>query len=181
LGQQGAEGAHLILGGARSGKTAYALAEARRTGLEKWMIATAEAADIEMKDRIARHKAERGAGWRVVEEKSELVDVLRKVARSGRVAVVDCLTMWLSNLFMAQRDVAEEVFKLASCLDSLDGPVIFVANEIGLGLVPEGRLGRVFRDAQGELNQAMAQACESVTFVVAGVPWPLKRAEGRSR
>lgn len=171
-------GSQLILGGARSGKTAYALSEARKTGLEKLMIVTAKADDSEMRDRIALHQAERGADWRVVEDRGDLVDELRRKSEPGCIVVVDCLTLWLSNLSLAQKDMSIQTSALAKCVRELAGPVIFVTNEIGLGLVPETSLGRAFRDAQGRLNQAMAQACDRVTFVAAGLPLILKSGGG---
>ena len=142
------------------------------------MIVTAKVEDSEMRDRIASHRAERGADWGVVEERSDLVDCLRRLAKPGRIVVVDCLTLWLSNLFFAQRDIAAESSALAKYVGELDGPVIFVSNEIGLGLVPETSLGRAFRDAQGRLNQVMAQACDRVTFIAAGLPLILKTGGG---
>jgi adenosylcobinamide kinase/adenosylcobinamide-phosphate guanylyltransferase len=166
--------AHLILGGARSGKTEYALSEARKSGLEKWMIVTAVAEDLEMSDRIAQHQAERGADWVVVEERCELVAAMGRAARPDRILVVDCLTLWLSNLFFEQKDLRFESSRLVDSVSALGGPVIFVSNEIGLGLVPETRLGRAFRDAQGRLNQSLARACDAVTFVAAGLPLILK-------
>jgi len=167
-------GTQLILGGARSGKTAYALARADESGLKKWMIATAGAEDQEMSERIARHKDERGSDWGLAEERIRLVDVLQMYARRDRIVVVDCLTLWLSNLALEQFDLSAETSRLSTAVSSFDGPVIFVSNEIGLGLVPETPLGRSFRDAQGRLNQALAQVCDKVTFVAAGLPFHLK-------
>jgi adenosylcobinamide kinase/adenosylcobinamide-phosphate guanylyltransferase len=167
-------GAHLILGGARSGKTAYAMSLAIGSGLEKWMVVTAAADDPEMVDRIARHRAERGAQWRVIEEHIDILDVIQNEARPERVLVVDCLTLWLSNLSFRQFDLSLETTNLATAAARFPGPVILVSNEIGLGLVPDTGLGRSFRDAQGRLNQALAQTCKKVTFVVAGLPLALK-------
>ncbi len=141
------------------------------------MIVTAKAEDAEMRARIALHQAERGPEWHVIEATSDLVGDLTSAAGPGRIVVVDCLTLWLSNLCFAQQDLSREGSKLARCVSGLAGPVIFVSNEIGLGLVPETSLGRAFRDAQGRLNQAMAQACHSVTFVAAGLPLVLKAAD----
>jgi adenosylcobinamide kinase/adenosylcobinamide-phosphate guanylyltransferase len=168
------KGAHLILGGARSGKTAYALNLAKNSDLKKWMIATAGAEGPEMDERIAHHKQERGSDWELVEERIRLVDVLKSHARSDRILVVDCLTLWLSNLTFDQYDLTAEIARLGRAVPGFPGPVIFVSNEIGFGLVPETRLGRVFRDAQGRLNQVLAQACDNVTLVVAGLPLFLK-------
>ncbi len=127
-----------------------------------------------MADRIARHKAERGAGWRTVETPLAIVDAIRGEARAGEAILVDCLTLWLSNLFETERDVAEETEALCDCLRETAGHVILVSNEIGLGLVPESALGRSFRDAQGRLNQAAARAADRVEFMVAGLPLVVK-------
>jgi adenosylcobinamide kinase/adenosylcobinamide-phosphate guanylyltransferase len=165
---------HLILGGARSGKTAYALALAENTGLAKGMIVTALAEGPEMQDRIALHRAERSADWLVVEEPRDLCGALRRMAGPDRVVVVDCLTLWLSNLFFAEMDWAAEAAALASLLETLGGEIILVSNEIGFGLVPEHPLGRAFRDAHGRMNQIVAKACDAATLVVAGLPLVLK-------
>ena len=166
---------HLVLGGARSGKTAYALSLAQNSRLEKWMIATALAGDWEMQERIARHREERGDGWHVVEEPLDIVGVLRAQAGPDRVLIVDCLTLWLSNLFSEGKDPAAETGRLTETIFDIDGDVIFVSNEIGLGLVPNSQLGRAFRDAQGHLNwQKLASACDLVSFVAAGLPFALK-------
>jgi adenosylcobinamide kinase / adenosylcobinamide-phosphate guanylyltransferase len=168
--------AELVLGGARSGKTAFALSEATKSGLEKWMVVTSRANDLdsEMQDRISAHRAERGLGWAVIEEPSELVNVLLSLVRAERIVVVDCLTLWLSNLLYDQKDISAESARLVASVKALSGPAIFVTNEIGLGLVPDTVVGRVFRDAQGRLNQAMAKVCDRVTFVAAGLPLNLK-------
>jgi adenosylcobinamide kinase/adenosylcobinamide-phosphate guanylyltransferase len=165
---------HLILGGARSGKTAYGLTVAEKTGLQKCMIVTALADGPEMKDRIALHRAERSADWLVVEEPRDLLGALRRLAGTDRVVVVDCLTLWLSNLFFAQIDWAAEAGALASLVETLGGEIILVSNEIGFGLVPENQLGRAFRDAHGRMNQILAKACDAATLVVAGLPLVLK-------
>jgi len=165
----------LVLGGARSGKSAYAQNLAESAAPERFYLATAEAGDAEMAARIARHQAERGDGWTTVEEPLALVETLRAVARPGRRAVlVDCLTLWLSNLMLAGRDVEAEVARLAAAIGALESPVVFVSNEIGLGLVPETKLGREFRDWQGRANRKVARACDAVVFVAAGQPTLLK-------
>lgn len=167
-------GSHLILGGARSGKTAYALAIAEASGLEKWMLATAAGDDEEMAERIALHRAERGGDWQTVEEQFDLTGSLIGITEANRIVVVDCLTLWLSNLSFKEFDLAASMRQLAAVLPSLHGPVIFVSNELGMGLAPETALGRRFRDAQGRLNQMMAATCDAVTFVAAGLPLVLK-------
>lgn len=164
----------LVLGGARSGKSRFALEQADRLALPATLIATAQALDAEMAQRIDRHRADRGAGWRVVEEPYDLVAALTREAQPGRVVVVDCLTLWLSNLMHAARDVAREGEALAACLGAAPCEVVLISNEVGLGLVPDNPLGRAFRDAQGWLNQRLAQVCGRVVFVAAGLPLTLK-------
>ncbi|WP_334175605.1 bifunctional adenosylcobinamide kinase/adenosylcobinamide-phosphate guanylyltransferase [Pseudoxanthobacter sp.] len=166
----------LVTGGARSGKSAFAEELSRRSGRERVYLATAEAGDDEMARRIARHRADRGAGWHTVEAPLALAQAIAAEARPGRVVLVDCLTLWLSNLMMAERDIAAESAGLVAVLAGAAAPVILVSNEIGLGLVPQTPLGRRFRDAQGRLNQAVAAAASDVIFVAAGQPLRLKPA-----
>ncbi|MEM8767230.1 MAG: bifunctional adenosylcobinamide kinase/adenosylcobinamide-phosphate guanylyltransferase [Pseudomonadota bacterium] len=162
-----------LLGGARSGKSARALALAESMAPTRTFIATAEAFDAEMTTRIAKHKAERGPGWTTHEAPLELVEALESTLRPGHAVVVDCLTLWLSNLMHHGLSPAEEVPRLVDAL-SLPGELVVVSNEIGLGLVPETPLGRRFRDEQGRLNQAVASASERVEFLAAGLPLTLK-------
>lgn len=166
----------LVLGGARSGKSRHAETLVIGSGLQPFYVATAEARDGEMTDRIGLHRARRGGdGWTTVEEPLDLADALSRIAAErGRAVLVDCLTLWLSNLFEAGRDPETEAKALCALLPSLPSPVVLVSNEIGLGLVPETPLGRAFRDAQGRLNQAVAAAVPSVVFVAAGLPLALK-------
>jgi adenosylcobinamide kinase/adenosylcobinamide-phosphate guanylyltransferase len=164
----------LVLGGARSGKSSFAERLARESGLARTYVATATAGDAEMRQRIAHHRASRGDGWRTVEEPMALCEALRRESAADRVVVVDCLTLWLSNLMQAGRDVEEESRRLAACLAATPGPVLLVSNEVGLGLVPDTPLGRSFRDAQGRLNQMVAAAVPAVAFIAAGLPLWLK-------
>ena len=164
----------LVFGGARSGKSRYAQEMAENAGLEPWLIATAQAFDGEMVDRIARHRAERGSRWHLLEEPLHLAESLAQAAQPGRIVLVDCLTLWLSNLMLAEIDMEGAGAALASAVPRLRSPVIFVSNEVGTGIVPENALARRFRDAQGRLNQTMAQACEAVLMVQAGLPVQLK-------
>lgn len=167
----------LVLGGARSGKSAHAerLIEAAAGG--GIYLATAEAGDDEMARRIRTHRARRGPSWITVEEPLELAAALARHAAAGRPVLVDCLTLWLSNLMAAGRDVARERGELVAALAALPGPVVLVSNEVGLGLVPETPLGRAFRDDAGRLNQAVAAAADRVVFVAAGIPLTLKQEE----
>jgi adenosylcobinamide kinase/adenosylcobinamide-phosphate guanylyltransferase len=139
-------------------------------------IATAQALDDEMAERIARHKADRGPRWRLRETPLDLVAALREEARPERVVLVDCLTLWLSNLMHADSRVEMEVPELARTIKNIKGPALFVSNEVGLGVAPAYELGRTFRDAQGRLNAAMAEACEAVVWLAAGLPTLLKPA-----
>ena len=137
-------------------------------------IATAEPLDEEMSDRIARHQADRGPKWTTKEAPLDLPQAMQETCSSGTVILVDCLTLWLSNLMHHQRDVEVAISELCSAITSGQGPLILVSNEIGLGLVPETPLGRRFRDAQGRLNQQVAAACDRVEFIAAGLPLVLK-------
>jgi len=164
----------LVLGGARSGKSRYAEGLVATSGFAPLYIATATAGDDEMADRIRLHRERRGSGWRTIEEPLELADVLRAEAGETPAVLVDCLTLWLSNLMQAGRDVERETASVCGLLPRLPVPVVLVSNEVGMGLVPETPLGRLFRDAQGRLNQAVAAAAPSVVFVTAGLPLVLK-------
>ena len=161
----------LILGGARSGKTAHALAGAEATGRGLVMIATAEALDGEMEERIARHREERGSRWRTIEAPLDLAAALAQVS-VGETAVIDCLTLWVSNLMHADRDLEAETTRLIAALPGRE--VVLVSNEVGLGIVPDNALARRFRDAAGRLNQQVAAAADRVVFVAAGLPLVLK-------
>jgi adenosylcobinamide kinase/adenosylcobinamide-phosphate guanylyltransferase len=166
----------LVLGGARSGKSRYGQACAEQSGKTPVLIVTAEAGDVEMAARIAAHRRGRDSRWCVIEEGIELVSALRREARPDTILLVDCLTLWLSNLMHQGRDPEAESTALAQSIAALQGPAVFISNEVGLGIVPAMELGRSFRDAQGRLNQKMAAACEAVVFVSAGLPMVLKPA-----
>jgi adenosylcobinamide kinase / adenosylcobinamide-phosphate guanylyltransferase len=166
----------LTLGGARSGKSFYARKLVEAAASTRLYIATGVAGDDEMAARIDRHRAERGEGWTTLEAPRDLVGALAAEARKGRAVVVDCLTFWLANLAFACDDIAAETQRLCDTVGELQGPVVFVSNEVGLGIVPQTPLGRDFRDWQGRLNQQMAVACDAVVFIAAGLPIPLKPA-----
>ncbi len=168
--------AALVLGGARSGKSRYAQALAEAAAPERLYLATASAGDAEMAARIARHRAERGAGWRTLEEPLELAAALRAEAHEGRVILVDCVTLWLSNVLLADLDPAEKIADLVETIATLSGPAVFVSNEVGAGIVPATALGRAFRDWQGRANQELARGCDAVALVAAGLPVLLKPA-----
>ena len=168
----------LVLGGARSGKSAYAETLAAESAERLVYIATAEAADAEMADRIADHRARRGPEWTTVEEPLELAAAIARADDPDTVILVDCLTLWLGNLMAAERDVAAEIGRLVECLDEVDAKVVLVASEVGLGIVPDNALARAFRDLHGTLNQVIAAAADRVVFVAAGLPMILKGAPG---
>ncbi|WP_303905478.1 bifunctional adenosylcobinamide kinase/adenosylcobinamide-phosphate guanylyltransferase [Thiohalomonas denitrificans] len=166
---------HLILGGARSGKSRYAEQLAGESGLDVIYVATASMGDQEMAERITRHRADRPAGWRTIEEPLALAATLQRHAASDRCVLVDCLTLWLSNLLQAgDATLDQERERLREALPHLPGRVLLVSNEVGLGIVPDNPLARRFRDEAGRLNQALATTCERVTFVAAGLPMQLK-------
>ena len=163
-----------ILGGARSGKSRYAEALVAGFGLDKLYLATGQAFDPEMRERIARHKAQRGDGWTTVEEPILLPARLSEIAGPGRVVLVDCLTLWLSNLMLGDLDIEKAVAQLEAVIPRLNGPVVFVSNEVGMGIVPENALARRFRDEQGRLNQRIAALSQRAVFMAAGLPLVLK-------
>ena len=162
----------LVLGGARSGKSRHA--EDIITALPgPWVyIATAQAFDDEMRDRIAAHRARRAANWNTVEAPVDLACALATAA--GHPVLVDCLTLWLTNLLLGGHDVAAATAALDAALDARVAPAVLVANEVGLGIVPDNALARGFRDQAGLLNQRMAARADSVLFLVAGLPMRVK-------
>jgi adenosylcobinamide kinase/adenosylcobinamide-phosphate guanylyltransferase len=162
----------LVLGGARSGKSRYA--ESLVTALPApWIyVATGEARDAEMAERIAAHQARRGAGWRTLETPRDVVGAL--TAHGTTPLLVDCLTLWLSNALLAGADVDAEIGRLEAALAQAAAPLVLVANEVGLGIVPDNALGRRFRDLQGMLNQRLAARADRVVLVVAGLPLTIK-------
>jgi adenosylcobinamide kinase/adenosylcobinamide-phosphate guanylyltransferase len=169
----------LVTGGARSGKSRYAeglidAAAGAHDGTKRTYVATAEAGDAEMASRIAEHQARRGAHWTTIEVPFDLCDGLRRANANGGPVLVDCLTIWLSNLMAAERDIEAETAALTTTLASLDCSVVLVSNEVGLGIVPDNALARRFRDHAGRLNQAVAAAADRVVFVAAGLPLILK-------
>lgn len=177
----------LILGGARSGKSGHAEKLAAQTGRDIVYIATAHAGDAEMRERIAHHRRKRPGHWVTVEEPMLLADAIKRHSRPSTVVLVDCLTLWLTNLlFSGGRDYPETgtidlppIFgaQRAALLDVIrqgPGDVLLVSNEVGLGIIPMGALSRCFVDEAGRLNQAVAAVCDQVLFVAAGLPLVLK-------
>jgi adenosylcobinamide kinase/adenosylcobinamide-phosphate guanylyltransferase len=180
----------LVFGGARSGKSALAERLARESGKEVVYLATSHAGDAEMTARIAHHRERRPAAWQTVEEPVALAQTLRRVCAPDRIVLVDCLTLWLTNLMFASAQEYPEVgaielppllvWERADLLAWLDEPapgdVVFVSNEVGMGIVPVGAVSRAFADEAGRLNQDVAARCERVLFVAAGLPLALKGA-----
>ncbi len=164
----------LILGGARSGKSALAEERARASGAPVCYVATAEAGDGEMAERIAAHRRRRPVEWETVEAPHELVDALTAQAGADRLLVVDCLTLWLANR-LGEGDRREAPWAgLVDALPGLAGEIVLVSNEVGFGIVPDNAIARRFRDSAGCMNQAVAAQCERVTLVAAGCPLTLK-------
>lgn len=164
----------LVLGGARSGKSRYAEALVEGAAAAGTYLATAEPGDDEMRARIAAHRVRRDGFWHTIESPRDLAGPLAEATRPERPLLIDCLTLWLSNQMLAKTPLDVEFGRLAAALRRAAGPVVLVANEVGMGLVPETPLGRVFRDAAGRLNQEMAALADRVVFVAAGLPLVLK-------
>ncbi|MCA1494167.1 bifunctional adenosylcobinamide kinase/adenosylcobinamide-phosphate guanylyltransferase [Sinorhizobium alkalisoli] len=165
----------LVLGGARSGKSRFAERLAETSGLKMHYVATGRAFDDEMRDRIVHHKAARqGKGWTTHEEPLDLVGVLARIDARDRVILVDCLTLWVTNLMMEGRDMAAAFAALADFLPGAQARLVFVSNEVGLGIVPENRMARAFRDHAGRLHQIVAEKSAEVYLVAAGLPLKMK-------
>ena len=165
----------LVLGGARAGKSAFAERLIAQVGARHPVyVATAQPGDAEMARRIAEHRRRRGDGWRTVEAPLDLVAAIAAHARPDTPVLIDCLTLWLSNLMAASRDLDGETTALAESLGRAGGPVVLVSNEVGSGIVPDNALAREFRDAAGRLHQAIAAIADRVVLVTAGLPLIVK-------
>ena len=169
----------LILGGARSGKSRFAEALVMRTRAPWIYVATAEPLDEEMRQRIVEHRRRRGPQWLTIEAPQELADAIEQQAGDGGAVLVDCLTLWLSNVLLAGRTLEAETDRLLATLTRVTqlpgpGPIVLVSNEVGLGIVPDNALARRFRDAQGELNQRVAACADQVVLMTAGLAMVLK-------
>ena len=167
----------LILGGARSGKTNFAQNLAIQSGSSVSLIVTAQAQDAEMAARIEKHRQSRPDTWQVVEAPQALPWAIQTHCQAGRCVMVDCLTLWLSNVLCqpGEVDVAAHTTVLVQAVSKAAGRLILVSNEVGWGIVPDNALARQFRDEAGRLHQQLAQVCDEVTLVVAGLPWHLKQ------
>lgn len=163
----------LVLGGAASGKSAYAENIILDTGLTPIYIATAQVFDDEMAQKINQHKEMRGPVWRTIEEPIAVSKALKTISPDQAV-LIDCATLWLTNIVLGDHDVAAKSAELIDALNACDGPVVVVSNEVGMGIVPDNALARRFRNAQGALNQAIAAQADHVVTVMAGLPLVLK-------
>ncbi|MCE5195171.1 MAG: bifunctional adenosylcobinamide kinase/adenosylcobinamide-phosphate guanylyltransferase [Nitrospiraceae bacterium] len=163
-----------IIGGARSGKSRFALAEASKIKGRRLYIATAQAFDEEMKERIEKHKKHRGKDWETYEEPLEITEVIKTTKGKYDVFLIDCLTLWLSNLLMNKKNTTTQIEKFISSLSDVKYSVFIVSNEVGMGIVPENKLARQFRDLAGILNQKIAAIADEVYLVAAGMPIKIK-------
>jgi adenosylcobinamide kinase/adenosylcobinamide-phosphate guanylyltransferase len=163
-----------VLGGARSGKSRFAEFLISDMRLERHYVATGRAWDDEMRERIAQHRADRGNLWQTHEEPIDLVAQLAAIDAEGRAVLIDCLTLWVTNLMMAERDMAAEFAALTQFLPTARSRLVLVSNEVGLGIVPENRMAREFRDHAGRLHQMVAAASAEVYLIAAGLPLKMK-------
>lgn len=164
----------LVLGGARSGKSRYAQQRAEALAGRHLFIATAEGWDEEMRERIAKHRDDRSAIWDTLETPLELAPAIEAQRGTNAVVLVDCLTLWATNLLLGECDIDAATEGLCAAIARFDGQIILVANEVGLGIVPDNTLARRFRDVAGEINQAVAGTVDEVVFVAAGLSLKLK-------
>lgn len=168
---------HLVIGGARSGKSRFAQGIAEAHAGEIRLVVTAEILDEEMRQRVEKHRADRPAHWQVTEAPVELADAIGRLAQPGACVLVDCLTLWLSNILCTQPDTLDSrIDALCAAVRDAQGTLLLVSNEVGWSIVPENRLARLFRDEQGRLNQRIAAIADEVTLVAAGLPLKLKPA-----
>ena len=174
------QGCMLVLGGAKSGKSSFALNVCNSLNKKRIFLATAQALDQEMEERIRRHQAERGSGWRTIEEPLKVAEMIDSLDSEDTVILLDCLTLWLNNLYMEhgedQELIDEAIENLALQLTDIHGAVVVVSNEVGMGIVPDNKLSRTYRDTAGYMNQRIARLSGKVVAVLAGIPLVLKDA-----
>ncbi|BBO80492.1 adenosylcobinamide kinase/adenosylcobinamide phosphate guanyltransferase [Desulfosarcina ovata subsp. sediminis] len=173
----------LVIGGCRSGKSGHALELAEAAGPRRIFVATCVPHDDEMRDRVARHQRDRDDSWQTLEIPVDLAGAIRDYSATADVMLIDCLTLWLSNLLMQSEDVAVirgQIDNLADAITRAPRAVVLVSNEVGAGIVPENRLARLYRDLAGWANQAMAAACDRVVWTVAGIPVTIKPVTEKS-
>lgn len=163
----------LVLGGAASGKSAFAESHMISCGKSKIYLATAQCFDTEMSDKIEQHKSQRGSGWKTIEAPFDLLTPLAAI-KNNECVLVDCITMWLSNHLLKHSDIDHECDRLITALAHCAGQITLVSNEVGQGIVPENALARQFRNLQGHLNQRLAVCADTVVFITAGLPCLLK-------
>jgi adenosylcobinamide kinase/adenosylcobinamide-phosphate guanylyltransferase len=163
-----------VVGGARSGKSRFALAEASKIAGRKAFIATAAASDDEMSARIEKHRQDRSNDWETFEEPVNLSPLIMEISGEYDVIIIDCLTLWLSNLMFSDRKIEEEFQAFISCVASSPSSLFIIANEVGLGIVPDNPLARSFRDLAGFLNQRVAGAADEAYLMAAGIPLKIK-------
>ena len=172
------QGCMLVLGGAKSGKSSFALNVCNSLNKKRIFLATAQALDQEMEERIRRHKVERGGGWRTIEEPLKVVETIGSLDSKDTVILLDCLTLWLNNLYMEhgedQEAIDEDIENLARQLEDIRGAVVVVSNEVGMGIVPDNQLSRTYRDTAGYMNQRIARLSGKVVAVLTGIPLVLK-------
>ena len=172
------QGCMLVLGGAKSGKSSFALNACNSLDRERIFLATAQALDQEMEERIRRHQAERGSGWRTIEEPLKVAEMIDSLDSKNTIILLDCLTLWLNNLYMEhgedQEAIDEDIENLARQLEDIRGAVVVVSNEVGMGIVPDNQLSRTYRDTAGYMNQRIARLAGKVVAVLAGLPIVLK-------
>ena len=164
----------LVLGGARSGKSAFAEKLVEAASPERLYLATGQAWDDEMRTRISSHQARRGEGWQTIEAPVNLTDAMVANTIADRPVLVDCLTLWVTNLMLGEEDLDAAFDGLCASLPELRAPVVFVSNEVGLGIVPDNAMARAFRDHAGRLHQKIAGLADEVYFVAAGLPLKMK-------
>ena len=167
-----------VTGGARSGKSDFVQELAEKLDGKRLFLATAEALDDEMKERIRKHKEKRGDRWDTLEEPLDLGNAIRSVSKSYRTILIDCITVWLSNLLMEYKDEDEIISEIMddffSAMDDFEETIIVVSNEVGLGIVPDNELARIYRDKLGFLNQRMANRADHVHILFSGIPVKIK-------
>ena len=163
-----------VIGGARSGKSSFALKEGSALAGKKAYVATAEALDAEMKARIEKHREERSEEWITFEEPLNIARLIEDIHEKYDVVIIDCLTVWLSNLMMNDKNVEKEIGSFCSALDSQRSTLFIVSNELGMGIVPDNELARRFRDIAGAMNQKIASLADNVYLVTAGIPVKIK-------
>ena len=171
-------GCMLVLGGAKSGKSSFALNVCNSLNKKRIFLATAQALDQEMEERIRRHKLERGDGWCTVEEPLKVAETIGSLDSKDTIILLDCLTLWLNNLYMEhgedQETIDKDIENLARQLADIRGAVVIVSNEVGMGIVPDNQLSRIYRDTAGYMNQRIARLSGKVVAVLAGLPLVLK-------